>query len=277
MPAPTATAFPVGAELTIAALLELVRDVPADVEAHALLGVLLPDSGSLQEEEARYRAKRSLSRHERPLPLYTEAEARKSLHRLARMAMRRIERGDRRAVRDGPHLGDGLHRPLAAAGVDDRVTGRHRRRGHRPHLHDAIAFDEHRGVMQRRGLVAIEQHAADERDMACGGKRPGFRETDRRAVDGGEVGTLLGEQPPFSPFSVTPDLMRESANMARAYGVRLHTHLAETLEEEEFCLQTFGQRPVPYVESLGWTGDDVWHPHCVHLSLIHISEPTRPY
>jgi cytosine/adenosine deaminase-related metal-dependent hydrolase len=71
---------------------------------------------------------------------------------------------------------------------------------------------------------------------------------------------------PCSPFSVSPDLMRESAALARAYGVRLHTHLAETLEEEEFCLETFGQRPVAYVESLGWTGEDVWHAHCVHLS-----------
>jgi cytosine/adenosine deaminase-related metal-dependent hydrolase len=71
---------------------------------------------------------------------------------------------------------------------------------------------------------------------------------------------------PCSPFSVTPDLMRESANLAREYGVRLHTHLAETLEEEEFCLETFGARPVEYVQSLGWTGDDVWHAHCVHMS-----------
>jgi cytosine/adenosine deaminase-related metal-dependent hydrolase len=75
---------------------------------------------------------------------------------------------------------------------------------------------------------------------------------------------------PCSPFSVTPELMRESADMARAYGVRLHTHLAETVEEEEFCLETFGQRPVPYVESLGWTGDDVWHAHCVHMSQLEI-------
>jgi len=75
---------------------------------------------------------------------------------------------------------------------------------------------------------------------------------------------------PCSPFSVTPELMRESADLARAYGVRLHTHLAETIEEEEFCLETFGQRPVPYVESLGWTGDDVWHAHCVHMSQPEI-------
>jgi cytosine/adenosine deaminase-related metal-dependent hydrolase len=76
---------------------------------------------------------------------------------------------------------------------------------------------------------------------------------------------------PCSPFSVTPDLMRESAAMARAYGVRLHTHLAETLDEEEFCLQTFGRRPVAYVEDLGWTGDDVWHAHCVHMSAAEIA------
>jgi 8-oxoguanine deaminase len=71
---------------------------------------------------------------------------------------------------------------------------------------------------------------------------------------------------PCSPFSVTPELMRDSANLAREYGVRLHTHLAETLDEETFCLETFGKRPVEYVESLGWTGDDVWHAHCVHMS-----------
>jgi cytosine/adenosine deaminase-related metal-dependent hydrolase len=54
--------------------------------------------------------------------------------------------------------------------------------------------------------------------------------------------------------------------MARQFGVRLHTHLAETIEEEEFCLETFGARPVEYVQSLGWTGDDVWHAHCIHMS-----------
>jgi cytosine/adenosine deaminase-related metal-dependent hydrolase len=76
---------------------------------------------------------------------------------------------------------------------------------------------------------------------------------------------------PCSPFSVSADLMRESAGMARAYGVRLHTHLAETVEEEAFCLERFGQRPVAYVESLGWTGEDVWHAHCVHMSPQEIS------
>jgi cytosine/adenosine deaminase-related metal-dependent hydrolase len=84
--------------------------------------------------------------------------------------------------------------------------------------------------------------------------------------DGGRHSMLRLVVAPCSPFSVSPELMRESAALARAYGVWLHTHLAETLEEEEFCLATFGQRPVAYVEALGWTGEDVWHAHCVHLS-----------
>lgn len=75
---------------------------------------------------------------------------------------------------------------------------------------------------------------------------------------------------PCSPFSVTPDLMREAAALARTYGVRLHTHLAETLDEEAFCLQKFGRRPVAYVEELGWLGADVWHVHCVHLNREEI-------
>jgi cytosine/adenosine deaminase-related metal-dependent hydrolase len=75
---------------------------------------------------------------------------------------------------------------------------------------------------------------------------------------------------PCSPFSVTADLMRETAELARSYGVRLHTHLAETVEEETFCLETFGQRPVDYVASLGWTGGDVWHAHCVHMSPAEV-------
>jgi cytosine/adenosine deaminase-related metal-dependent hydrolase len=71
---------------------------------------------------------------------------------------------------------------------------------------------------------------------------------------------------PCSPFSVTGELMIESAQLARRLGVRLHTHLAETQEEEAFCLAKFGARPVEYIESLGWLGEDVWLAHCVHLS-----------
>jgi cytosine/adenosine deaminase-related metal-dependent hydrolase len=71
---------------------------------------------------------------------------------------------------------------------------------------------------------------------------------------------------PCSPFSVTRPLMAEAAELARKKGVRLHTHLAETRDEEEFCLEQYGVRPVEYLEDLGWLGEDVWLAHCVHLN-----------
>jgi cytosine/adenosine deaminase-related metal-dependent hydrolase len=70
---------------------------------------------------------------------------------------------------------------------------------------------------------------------------------------------------PCSPFSVTAELMREAATLARRRGVRLHTHLAETLEEEAYCRERFDRTPVEYLDDLGWLGDDVWLAHCVHL------------
>ncbi|HZQ63816.1 MAG TPA: 8-oxoguanine deaminase [Gaiellaceae bacterium] len=71
---------------------------------------------------------------------------------------------------------------------------------------------------------------------------------------------------PCSPFSVTRELMAESAALARRLGVRLHTHLAETIEEDEYCNELYGCRPVEYLEQLGWVASDVWCAHCVHLS-----------
>ncbi len=72
---------------------------------------------------------------------------------------------------------------------------------------------------------------------------------------------------PCSPFTVSPDLMRESAAMARSYpGVRLHTHLAENKSDVDYSLSKFGLRPGDYAESVGWLGEDVWHAHCVQLS-----------
>jgi cytosine/adenosine deaminase-related metal-dependent hydrolase len=71
---------------------------------------------------------------------------------------------------------------------------------------------------------------------------------------------------PCSPFSVSADLLTESAKLARSLRVRLHTHLAETLDEEEYCQQTHGCTPVEYLDRLGWLGDDVWLAHAVHLS-----------
>ncbi len=76
---------------------------------------------------------------------------------------------------------------------------------------------------------------------------------------------------PCSPFSVTPELMRESRELARSYGVACHTHLAETIDEEHFCLERFGHRPFAYAEQLGWTGPDVWFAHSVHVDPAEIA------
>jgi cytosine/adenosine deaminase-related metal-dependent hydrolase len=70
---------------------------------------------------------------------------------------------------------------------------------------------------------------------------------------------------PCSPYSVTKELLTETADLARQSGVRLHTHLAETADEDRYCAEHFGCSPVEYVDSLGWLGDDVWLAHAVHL------------
>jgi cytosine/adenosine deaminase-related metal-dependent hydrolase len=71
---------------------------------------------------------------------------------------------------------------------------------------------------------------------------------------------------PCAPFSVSPELMKETIQEARRWKVRVHTHLAETLDEEVYCLERFGLRPVDYLESLGWLGPEVWFAHMVHVS-----------
>ena len=71
---------------------------------------------------------------------------------------------------------------------------------------------------------------------------------------------------PCSPFSVTPELMRESAELARRHGLRLHTHLAETVEEDAYCAELYGCRPVEYLEQHGWLAEETWCAHCVHLA-----------
>ena len=71
---------------------------------------------------------------------------------------------------------------------------------------------------------------------------------------------------PCSPFSVSPELLRQSALLARQYGVRLHTHLCETKDEEHFMLRTHHMRPLEFMDSLGWTGPDVWYAHGIHFN-----------
>jgi len=76
---------------------------------------------------------------------------------------------------------------------------------------------------------------------------------------------------PCSPFSVTRRLMTESAALARGLGLQLHTHLAETPEEEAYCLELYGCTPVEYLSDLGWLSGDVWCAHCVHLSSTDVA------
>jgi len=75
---------------------------------------------------------------------------------------------------------------------------------------------------------------------------------------------------PCSPFSVTGESLRRSAEWARAHGVMLHTHVAETADEDEFCLEKFGCRPVEYMRRLGWVGPDVWYAHAVFLNPAEV-------
>jgi 8-oxoguanine deaminase len=90
-------------------------------------------------------------------------------------------------------------------------------------------------------------------------------ETERLAVtaDGSMVQVVVA---PCSPFSVTTRLMEESAALSRRLGLQLHTHLAETVEEEAYCRELFGCTPVEYLERVGWLAEDVWCAHCVHLA-----------
>ncbi|MEU3843746.1 8-oxoguanine deaminase [Streptomyces sp. NPDC028635] len=80
---------------------------------------------------------------------------------------------------------------------------------------------------------------------------------------------------PCSPFSVSTELMRQGAELARRLGVRLHTHGSETVEEEKFCHELFGMGPTDYFESTGWLGEDVWMAHCVHMTDSDIAAFAR--
>lgn len=83
----------------------------------------------------------------------------------------------------------------------------------------------------------------------------------------GEPGSMIQVVvAPCSPFSVTTDIMKDSAALARVYGVTLHTHLAETMDEQEFCSATYGRRPIELMEDLDWMGDDVWFAHSVFIN-----------
>jgi len=96
-----------------------------------------------------------------------------------------------------------------------------------------------------------------------------------RYHDSGPAAMVRVAVAPSTPFAVTEPLMRESAELARRKGVRLHTHLAETLDERDLCRERSGRTPAEYLESLGWLGDDVWVAHGTHLDLPDIYKLAR--
>jgi cytosine/adenosine deaminase-related metal-dependent hydrolase len=121
-----------------------------------------------------------------------------------------------------------------------------------------------RGSMDRgrsRGGLPPDS-VVEDRDEALAGTQQAI-DAFHDPAPGARVRVAVG---PCSPFSVSAELMREAAELARRNGVRLHTHLAETTTEEEQCRAEFGRTPVEYAEDLGWLGPDVWFAHAVHLS-----------
>lgn len=127
-----------------------------------------------------------------------------------------------------------------------------------------VRFAVSRGSMslgESKGGLPPDECVEDEAAIMADSVRVIQRYHD--AAPGSMVQIVLA---PCSPFSVTPDLMRESAALAREHGVRLHTHLCETLDEERYTLQHNGLRPVAYMETLDWVGDDVWYAHAVHVN-----------
>ncbi|RZU76767.1 cytosine/adenosine deaminase-related metal-dependent hydrolase [Micromonospora kangleipakensis] len=110
-------------------------------------------------------------------------------------------------------------------------------------------------------------HVVEDLDVALAGTEEAI-DRFHDPADGAMVRVAVA---PCSPFSVTAKLMTEAAELARRKGVRLHTHLAETVEEEEYCQRVHGCTPAEYAERLGWLGDDVWLAHAVHLDDAAVS------
>lgn len=131
-----------------------------------------------------------------------------------------------------------------------------------------IRFHPTRGSMSRgrsRGGLPPDELCQDEDEILRDTRRALERHHDPARFSMVRVGVA-----PCSPFSVTTDLMKESAALARAYGVRLHTHLAETLDEEHYCREMYGMRPLEYMEATDWLGPDVWYAHAIHFSADEI-------
>ena len=133
-----------------------------------------------------------------------------------------------------------------------------------------VRFHPTRGSMslgQSQGGLPPDEVCEDEEDILADCRRVIETFHDPAPLSMLRIGLA-----PCSPFSVTADLMKKTAALARCYpAVNLHTHLAETIDENEFCQQQFGLQPLEYMQSLGWTGDDVWFAHMVHQNSDEIA------
>ena len=133
-----------------------------------------------------------------------------------------------------------------------------------------VRFHPTRGSMslgQSQGGLPPDEVCEDEEDILADCRRVIETFHDPAPLSMLRIGLA-----PCSPFSVTTDLMKKTAVLARCYpAVNLHTHLAETIDENEFCQQQFGLQPLEYMQSLGWTGDDVWFAHMVHQNSDEIA------
>ncbi len=132
-----------------------------------------------------------------------------------------------------------------------------------------IRFHAMRGSMslgESKGGLPPDRVVEDERAILADSQRLIETYHDDRRYAMLRIGLA-----PCSPFSVTTTLMREAAAMARSYGVRLHTHLAENQNDIDYSREVFGMRPGDYVQSVGWVGEDVWHAHCVKLNAAEIA------
>ncbi len=119
----------------------------------------------------------------------------------------------------------------------------------------SMSLGESDGGLPPDSVVESHDHILEDTERAIAAHHDGSPGSNRRVVVA-----------PCSPFTVTPELMTDSAALARRHDVRLHTHIAETSDEEEFCLERFGRRPVAYMETVDWVGSDVWYAHAVHVA-----------
>ena len=136
-----------------------------------------------------------------------------------------------------------------------------------------VRFHACRGSMslgESRGGLPPDDCVEDEKEILKDCVR--VIETYHDAKPGAMTRVVLG---PCSPFSVSTDLLKESAKLARAYKVSLHTHLCETYDEERYTLEKYQLRPVAWMETLGWMGDDVWFAHAIHVDDEEMGQMAR--